>query len=779
MLSPVNLAMLRARWASVLGSFVAVVLGVVMLTMAGLLLTSAQPQVPQRFSAAPIVVQSPDPVTSADLFLPRRPFSPAQAQRLVAELSALPGVAAAIPDMPFYAQLLVNGRPADPVEGNSWPTAALAGETLSAGRPPAGDTEVALPAHAPGDRVTFLTAQGLRDYTVTGTVKGKGQYFHHFSPVRAIALLTGGPVDLAQVQRVVAGQGKVLTGDARSALEPPGDARTRWIGLQVLTAMAALSGFVAVFLVASTFSFSVLQRTRELGLLRLVGATPRQVRRLMLGEAATVGALAGACGVPLGAAAAPLLGKVLVEGGFEPATFSVRYGALPMLLAFLTGLLVAVTGAALASRRAARVRPLAALRAADAERRPMTRSRWITGLGAATLGALFAYATASADALSMPTYAIGAVMAFVTATALLCPAFVPALARLLLTPWRAGALGLLVRQSAAVNARRTASTAAPVMLAVAFTVLVTGMVQTGAQAYTARRAAAAPGTATLVPDGTPGLSAATVDALDSGTLGTNPLGSLMATTVWLGEVPIPALGLAGPASRALADDEITVSRATATQHGWAAGSAVTLTVASGQSLAVRVAAVDDDAPAGIVMSRTTAQRHDPDALTQAVYLSSAAGLAAPPGAKLVTAEQFAALADAQEDRLVWTFTLVLVGMAGGFTVIAVANTLLMSTLARRRELHALGRVGATRRQLLGLITLETTFVVAIGVVMGCLTALPGLLAIRAGLAAQIGLPVPLAMSWPALIAVIAACLTGALLAATAPATRRFTTAHRT
>src|SRR5260370_5537819 len=65
--------------------------------------------------------------------------------------------------------------------------------------------------------------------------------------------------------------------------------------------MAAVSAFVAVFVVASTFGFAVTQRRRELALLRLAGATPAQVRRMLLAEALITGLAAGAAG----AAAAP------------------------------------------------------------------------------------------------------------------------------------------------------------------------------------------------------------------------------------------------------------------------------------------------------------------------------------------------------------------------------------------------------------------------------------------------------------------------------------------
>jgi putative ABC transport system permease protein len=114
------------------------------------------------------------------------------------------------------------------------------------------------------------------------------------------------------------------------------------------------------------------------------------------------------------------------------------------------------------------------------------------------------------------------------------------------------------------------------------------------------------------------------------------------------------------------------------------------------------------------------------------------------------------------------FTLILVGMAGGFTIIAVANTLLMAAVSRRSELLSLTRLGATRSQLLRLVTLETAFVVAVGALLGFATSLPGLLAIRAGLSAQIGHPVALVIAWPPVAAVTGACLIGALLAGLAP-----------
>src|SRR5215207_2975827 len=79
-------------------------------------------------------------------------------------------------------------------------------------------------------------------------------------------------------------------------------------GLQtVLSLVATLSGFITIFVIASTFAFAVASRRREVGLLRLIGATPRQVRRMVLGEALVVALAAAISGAVLAQLATPLL----------------------------------------------------------------------------------------------------------------------------------------------------------------------------------------------------------------------------------------------------------------------------------------------------------------------------------------------------------------------------------------------------------------------------------------------------------------------------------------
>ncbi|MFD0598942.1 FtsX-like permease family protein [Catellatospora coxensis] len=329
----------------------------------------------------------------------------------------------------------------------------------------------------------------------------------------------------------------MLTGDARGALEPVGDARTRWIGLQVLSALAALGTFVSVFIVASTFAFATRQRHRELGLLRLLGAVPRQVRGWVLGEVLLLGLLGGAIGVPAGLLAAGPVAGWLVRTGFEPASFTVLYQPVVPVAALAAGVLVALVGAWSAARRAARVGPLAALREAAVDDRPVSRVRLLAGAVALVGAVAVGVAATRASGADLGSYALYAAMLLVVAGSLLAPLLLPRAVRLLSAPFAGGrgATVLLVRQHVATAARRSASAAAPVLLCVAFTVLIGGMVQTTTAYYGLNRVTAVDAAAVVVPDGTPGLSDAAVAA--AGGL------SALPTTLYEGAEPLPAAGV--------------------------------------------------------------------------------------------------------------------------------------------------------------------------------------------------------------------------------------------
>lgn len=765
MLTPSLLrSLLRGRWTGLTGTFVALCLGAAVLTASALLLTSAGPRVPARYAGAPLLVHTPGVPGDDNAFAENRPWSPETVEALVRALTPVPGVAAAVPDRAFYAQAVVRGRPAGAHEARGWSTAALAPHRLVAGGPPVRTGEVVLDRAlglAPGSPVTLLTARGPAPYTVSGLTDGPGPYVSDGEAarlgggVRVIGLLTRPGADPAAVRAavrravlgVVGGSGRVLAGPDRAAAEPAADARTRWIGMQVLTAMALLGGFVSVFVVASTFAFRVTQRRREFGLLRAVGATPRQVRLIVYGEALAVGVVAAAAGALLGAAVAPAVGGVLVAAGFEPESFGVRFTPLPVAAAVVAGITAGLLGAWSASGRAARVRPLEALRDHAAGGTPMTRVRWIAGVVSVGGGLALAVASGSAGEDALVNDVLLAAMALIAGLTLLAPVVFPPLVRGFSWPISRPAVGMLAGRSAMTAVRRTAATAAPVLLTVGFTVLVTGMVRTTAAAYTAERAASTSAAAVLVPDGAPGLSDAALAAASAPGAITAPL----PTTVY-GDRPLSALGDGG-----LAGDEAAVSEWVARDHGWRTGDVVPLTFEDGSTVRLRIAAVPSGAPAEVLVSRDTVRAHDPSALTPEAYVSRPAGMVFP-GARTVSVADRAAGDQAEEDRLVWLFTLLLVGVSAGYSGLAIVNTQVMAASARAREFAVLRLSGATRRQVTAAAAVEAALVTGIGAVLGLTVAVPALLGMRAGLAQKSGAAVPLVVPWPTVAAVVAACL---------------------
>ncbi|WP_399886805.1 FtsX-like permease family protein [Streptomyces sp. BBFR51] len=784
-------ATVRERWPSFLGSFVAVALGVAVVAMSALVLLSDGARVPDRLAGAPVLVQSPAGTRTDGVFVENPPWTPERAEGLRRELAGLPSVAAAVADRSFYAQATGTEQREGERQGHPWSAAALASYGLSAGRAPAAAGEIVLDAslgHEPGERVTVLTARGPRDFSVSGTTDGPGYYVTDrraaelAGGVRTIGLLLDPGADPAGVEaaarRVVGGDGTVLAGGARDALAPKRDETTRWIGGQVLTAMALLSAFVTVFVVSSTFAFTVAQRRREFGLLRTIGATPRQVKRTVYGEALTVGAVGAAVGALLGVALAPAMTGLLIDAGFQPAGFAVRLRWWVPAAAFALGPVVALLGAGAASRRASRVGPLEAMRDAAVDSRPMTRRRWGTGLAATGVGAACSVGTAFSGPDGMVLLGLGAAMGLTTGLTLLVPALVGPVIGLLTRPLarRPGATAVLVRENMITAVRRTAATVAPVLATVAFAVLITSTVQTTQSADTARRAAAVRAEAAVVPRGTPGLS----DAVAARVEGTAPL----STTVYggAGRAALTAAGVSADFGRAYAvpvpsggtrGDTVVVTDAVAAAHGWREGGSAEVTFDDGRTRRLRVAAVIEDQalPYQVLLPRDLVRAHDPSALADVVYRTGPAPARLPDGlgAEEVTVARYAAADDAEDDRLVRLFTLILVAVSAGYTAIAVAATLLAATAGRVRDLRVLRLSGATPRQILLALAAETCCVVALGAVLGLAVAAPALFGTVHGMRRSLGLPVELRVAWPWLAGTVVACLFLAAAATVLPA----------
>ncbi|MFF3845673.1 FtsX-like permease family protein [Streptomyces sp. NPDC002328] len=781
---------LRARWASFVGSFVALTVGVGLLAVMGQALAASREapvRAPERFAGASAVVvrgqdtlrvDTPIGARTAELASPR-----AVPDAVVAALRALGPVTE---DRSFPVR--VADGPGGLV-GHPWSTARFAPYELSAGRAPRTDGEVVVTGGwaVVGERLS----SGER---VVGTVRGLGfedAVFHtdaraaQLSPaLRQLVVEADSAAVRTAIRAAVAGSGvRVLTGGERrlADADPGRDA-------EALTALNALFGtaggvtaFVSVFVVASTFAFAVERRRREFGLLRTAGATPGQVRRTVLAEALLVGVLASAAGCALGACAAPRLGELVVEGGLAPRWYAIGGDVWPYHLAFWTGLTVALAGAVTASWRAGRTAPAQALREASVDGRALTWARRACGtalLPAAVATLTYTLLTEPGELLHRKTY-ITRPMLLITAVALLAPALVRPL-----TPRLPGTTGLLVRARAVAGVRRTAAVAAPVLVTVALAGSLLGVPATldGARAAEVRERTTAdfvvtPRTGTpmdvralgRVPGAVVSPTAGTaVYALEDGVALVRSEARAVDPALLAGTVRLPVT--AGRVED-LDDGSIVVNEEWAEHR---VGETVRVWLGDGTPRSLRIVAVlatgTGDNGAYVTAANAggaAVDRVDVRLRTGADARAVAAGLRAVAGADVWSRARWVAAAEPRTDGTTRLGLFLVLGIALLYTGLSLANTLAMDAAGRARDLAALRLAGATAGQVLRLSAAEALTVVALGTALG-LTVTATDLAATATALHLLSAPPTIVVPWTALAWTTGACTLLALTATLIP-----------
>ena len=585
----------------------------------------------------------------------------------------------------------------------------------------------------------------------------------------------------------------MLTGDHRRDAEPDPDADLFAVAASLLGTTSGLAGFVSIFVVASTFAYAVAARRREFGLLRTAGATPRQIRRLVLGEALAVGILASAAGGALGIVIAPPFARWLARSGIAPPDFTAHIIVWPVAVAFAVGLVIALLGAWLAARRAGRVRPAEALREAAVDRRAMTVSRWVIGVaaigGSVALAGIFATAH-SADAASL---ILLVAMLLVLGCAMLAPVLIRPLVWLLTVPLAAtpGATGMLARGSAVTAVRRTAATVAPILLTVGFA----GSMLAGVDTFnrTEQSAAADRITAPAIVTprgGAPGLTDPAVAAIAAAP-GVAAAVPVTDTTVYVrsGGDPADWTGqyVSGPGiARVLRLPVVAGSLADLTGAGtvavpagsWRLGQTATMWLADSTPVRLRVVAVfadQIDLEQTVLLPAALRAGHTSVPMASTVYLSLSPGArlaairaAAAGGGIVGPASAYLTAANAENDRINRLATIAILGMALAYTAIAIANTLVMATGDRVRELATLRLSGATPGQVLRLIGVEACLVSGIGTLLAAAVTAATVIGLRHGL---LGLApsVRVVIPWLPLAGIALACLVIAVAASVVPA----------
>lgn len=787
-------ANVRTHWRSFLAALLATTFGAALISATLIVYDSSRPVVQPRLEGAAVLAlpaQAQNEFGSKADFIP---WSASRAGQIADDLNSVPGAEAVIIDRSFYAQPFIDGAPIEDEgaqeAGHGWSSAQLKPYRLISGVAPSNSAEIVVPSSvgvSPGDPVSVNLASGIESFTVSGTLDGEGFYFSdsvaaQLDPgVRAIGIVasTDSSIDdiVREAEQRLGDRGRIATGSDRAALEPEFVSHRRNLGTQLVTAMSALGLFATVFVVGSTLALAVSGRRREIGLLRSVGASPGQVRRMVLGEAAAIGFVGGLVGAAFGVAAAPALRILLLNLDVQPPDFELRISLWPLLLTVGIGVLVAVVGAWTVARSATRVDPIEALLAAAVERRPMTRPRWVAGLVALIGGVGATVLTATTGSDSRINTAIGAAMLLIVAASLLAPVVIGPIARIVTWPLERGsrsAAMMLVRAELTTSTQRAAATAAPVIAAVGFAVLLSGMVQTMAAAYPAEQAEQLRGLALVTSDGTAGLSDEVVAETGAGPVGTR---AGLPTRVFVSRaandvVVIDAVGSLD--ERYAAPGQAVLDEPTATLLGVEAGASLSVQFVDGNYENVVVSQVLplDPARGSFVLPRDLVRSHGPSALTDIVFLpEDQAPTDLTSGAKVEDAYSFALQDYMVDARLTSWLATVLMAMTVGYSGLAIANSLAMSAYRRGPDTAVLKASGGTARQLLSMAVGETVIVVAIGSLLGVLVTAPPLFGMAAGLSQVTGTEVGLHVDWPSVVWVVAGCSALALVA-TVTVTRR-------
>jgi putative ABC transport system permease protein len=767
---------LRLRKGGFIATFVAVFFGaVIAMACGGLMETGIRTAVPaQRLAAAPIVVtgaqtfqlptknpgDSGEDVVSGDLVERVR-----LAAGLAPRLAAVPGVTAAVGEVSFPATLVGTGGQA---LGHAWSSARLTPYNLTSGAAPALG-EVVVADGRVGDRIDIGAQGKVESFRISGTATASidepalffsdtdaSRLSGHPGLVDSIGVFAPVGTDLSAALNGVSAE--ILTGDDRGVAEHP-EALLRGENLIVLSAISGGMGIlVAMFVVAGTLALSIQQRQRELALLRAIGTTPRQLRRMVIGEALVVALLATAVAIVPGSLFGRWLFDQLTANGVVPSVVAFHQGFIPVVAAAGAAVVTALVAAFAAARRAGRTRPTEALADAAIQRHWLTGTRIVFAI--LCLGGGLALSIVTIAVMTGPVAASTAgpaVMLWAIGLAMLSPGITNIMTAILQWPLRAisGVNGYLAMLNVRARTIRVAAAVTPIMLATGIATaniyLQTTQGAIADQAFTENLRADAVVSAQaggLPPDlvgrvqSMPGVAGAS-EHVTSQAFITAPFNGTNDVEGW----PVSGVTAAGvtetnavtPIAGKLTDlsgNTVALPETLAADVGVGVGDAVTLRLGDGASVDVRVVALFAGragfekllVPAQLLAPHTTAglapqilvratPGTDVGRLTETLRTLTASLPA------VVVGDQAALVAEHEQGQDIGAWVnYLMVGMIMAYTVISVVNTLVMSTARRRREFGLQRLTGSTRAQVMRMMGLEGVMIAVVGVVLGTVVA---------------------------------------------------------
>ncbi|MFE0245208.1 ABC transporter permease [[Kitasatospora] papulosa] len=790
------------------------------------------------------VTVSPKAAADADDF-PENGKPEALPASVVAEVAGVDGVRKAEGAVVSMAVTLVDSHDKNlgsdtgaPTIAGNWTDNDLRSMEITSGHAPRGPTEAMIDADTAekhhlklGDEVRTISVtgdirariSGIAAFTVTNPgaavvyldtataqrkLLGASDVFSHISVTagpgvsdtelkKSVAAALGDPAAYKlQTQKEAAASGKDSMGSFLDVMK------------YAMLGFAGIAFLVGIFLIVNTFSMLVAQRTREIGLMRAIGSSRKQVNRSVLVEAVLLGVVGSVLGVAAGIGLAVGLMKLMGAIGMELSTRDLTIAWTTPAIGLALGIVVTVLAAYVPARRAGKVSPMAALR--DAGTPADTRSGWIRavlGLVLTAAGAAALWATTRADEASEGSLYLGlgvvlTLIGFIVIGPLLAGGVVRVLGLVVLRLF--GPVGRLAERNALRNPRRTGATGAALMIGLAL-VACLSVVGSSMVASATDELDKSVGTDFIVQSNTgqlivpqaaeaikkvPGIEHVTDYKVLAAKL-TNPDGSTVDEHVTAADPTYPQdlrrTTVAGDLAKAYGENAMSVGSDYAALHKIEAGDEITVAFKAGGTAKLKVAAITSDDTTvdqgAMYINTTTAERYVPadrmptnmimfataqDGKEKEAYAALKSELAAYPQYK---AQNQADFKEDLKDQVGQLLNIVygLLALAIVVAVLGVVNTLALSVVERTREIGLMRAIGLSRRQLRRMIRLESVVIalfgalLGLGLGMGWGTSAQKLLALE-------GLGV-LEIPWPTIITVFVASAFVGLFAALVPAFR--------
>ena len=709
----------------------------------------------------------------------RKPIS----ESILPAILVVPGVAVAEGGVTGSAQFIAaNGKAVTtggaPMIGMSFAAdQRLSSLPLVVGKPPTTSTQVAVDEgtarkyhFSVGDNVRIVLSGSPQTFTLCGIARfgtadnlagatiaafdlpTAQQLFHKPGQFDIIDVITTPGADKTAVARGIAkvlpAGAEVVSGQTVAGEESSAINQSLGFISTALIVFALISLFVGGFTIFNTFSITIGQRTRELALLRIVGASRRQVFGSVLLEAFLLGIVASLVGLGLGALMANGLTQLLNAFGIALPPGSLVFKSSTVLAALSVGVGVTVISAISPAWRAVKIPPMAALTTHQGRREHSLARRLITGGVISAAGIILLAIGLSQAAIAL--VGLGAVAIFI-AVGILAPVIARPVSSVLGRPLAQilGVSGRLGRENSMRSPRRTAQTSAALMvgLALVSTMAVFAASLSKSTASTVNEAVSADYIITAAATSVPGagLSVGATDAV------AKVPGVSRVSNIYSGQFKIrqsvavltsvassdlsSAVILqmsAGVAAKSLADGGLLIDTTTANSQHLVVGSVVPVTFAETGPTTMRIGGIFK--PNALLGSYAAGSgffhtHFAPNTLPGAALLTTSTGATAPttasikaglksyPNLTVQTRAEYVKAAQAQVNQLLG-LVYALLALAILIALIGIANTLILSVYERTREIGLLRAVGMRRRQVRAMIGSEAVILSVFGALIG-------------------------------------------------------------